>query len=148
MSNPNLSSGTGGTTISLNLKDKMCQLNGEMGGIIPSPITFDVDANKNKIPFYQIIQELVHHWGGEQLAKIIVDVPEMGTSIIKENGVPVAQRLEPLYYTKELTSSPGDSVVSILDKLKSELGAFEYFYDLEGNFIFREIRNYINTSYS
>lgn len=148
MSNPNLSSGTSGTTISLNLKDKMCQLNGEMGGIIPSTIVFDVDANKNKIPFYQIIQELVHHWGGEQLAKIIIDVPEMGTSIIKENGIPIAQRLEPLYYTKELISNPGDSVVSILDKLKSELGAFEYFYDLEGNFIFREIRNYINTSYS
>ncbi len=41
MINPSLSHGTGGTTISLQLKDKMCLLNGECGGVIPASTRFD-----------------------------------------------------------------------------------------------------------
>ena len=150
MSNPNLSSGTSGTTISLNLKDKMCQLNGEMGGIIPTSIQFDKDTSGNKIPYYLIIQELVNHWGGEQISKIIIDIPERATSLIKdEDGIPIAQTFEIFSpVDKEFVSQAGDSVVTILDKIKNALGGYEYFYDLDGNFIFREIKNYINTSYS
>lgn len=165
MSNPNLSSGTNGTTISLNLKDKMCQLNGETGGVISTVVTFDEDADGNKVSFYRMIQELVHHWGGEQLAKIIIDVPDKIESILKwngsnqlifddnglyvyENGDVIGKRLEEAYSTQNITANPGDSVTTILDKIKSELGNYEYFYDLDGNFIFREIKNYINTSYS
>ena len=41
MINPSLSHDTGGTTISLQLKDKMCLLNGECGGVIPASTRFD-----------------------------------------------------------------------------------------------------------
>ena len=34
----------------------------------------------------------------------------------------------------------------MLDKIKSVLGNFEYFYDIEGNFRFQEIKNYLNTT--
>ena len=167
ISNPNLSSGTNGTTISLNLKDKMCQLNGEMGGTIPSVVSFHEDMNKNPISFYKIIQELVNHWGGEQLGKIIIEnVPDKIESILKwegenqlifsennqlymyEQGDIIGKRLELAHPTQEIIANPGDSVVTILDKIKSELGNYEYFYDLDGNFIFREVRNYLNTSYA
>lgn len=50
-------------------------------------------------------------------------------------------------YPGELVSGIGESVCSVLDKIKSTLGNYEYFYDTEGNFIFQEIRNYLNKSY-
>ena len=34
----------------------------------------------------------------------------------------------------------------ILDKIIEVLGNFEYFYDVNGNFIFQEIKNYLNNS--
>lgn len=36
----------------------------------------------------------------------------------------------------------GGNVVGLLDKIKSMLGAFEYFYDLDGRFIFQKQKNY------
>ena len=49
-------------------------------------------------------------------------------------------------YTDDLIGNAGDSVCTILDKVKSYLGNYEYFYDINGNFIFQEIKNYLNTS--
>jgi hypothetical protein len=36
----------------------------------------------------------------------------------------------------ELASNAGDTIVSVLDKVKNTLGNFEYFFDLDGNFRF------------
>ena len=47
-------------------------------------------------------------------------------------------------YPGELVAAPGDTVCTILDKIKETLGNFEYFYDVFGRFIFREIKNYVN----
>jgi hypothetical protein len=47
-----------------------------------------------------------------------------------------------------LIGNAGETVVNILDKIKNVLGNYEYFYDVNGNFIFQEIKNYLNTSYS
>ena len=54
-----------------------------------------------------------------------------------------------IYTGKELVGNMGSSITSaVLDPIKNALGNFEYFYDLEGNFIFREKKNYLNTSMS
>ena len=50
-------------------------------------------------------------------------------------------------YPGELVSGIGENVCSILDKIKNTLGNYEYFYDIEGNFVFQEIKNYLNNSY-
>jgi len=54
----------------------MCLLNGTVGGIIPAAADFHVreeaDGTEVKVPIYQIIQEVVNHWGGEQLGKILI----------------------------------------------------------------------------
>ena len=49
-------------------------------------------------------------------------------------------------YPGELTANPGDSVCTVLDKIKNQLGNFEYFYDVFGMFRFQEIKNYVNTT--
>ena len=42
----------------------------------------------------------------------------------------------------------GTTVTQVLDKIISVLGNFEYFYDLDGKFIFQEKKNYLNNSYT
>lgn len=189
----NIVHGTDGTNISLQLQDKMCLLNGTCGGIIPAATTFHqyetVDENGayiiKKPTIYAIIQELVNHFGGEQLSKIIIsdldlrikhvmkwigstpiylqnsddgesiqynfttDLSEIDGGYQKyENGEDIGYIYTDFTYPSELIANAGDSVTSVLDKITKVLTNYEYFYDLQGNFIFREKKNYLNTSKS
>ncbi len=47
---------------------------------------------------------------------------------------------------KELIGNIGGTVTEILDSIISILSNFEYFYDVEGRFIFQEKKNYLNTT--
>ena len=190
----NISHTLEGINITLSLKDKMCLLNGESGGTLPAAIDFHKIENiapDGKIyitqpTIYQIIQELVNHYGGEQLGKIIInDIDTKAKKIMKWNnasslyqyinnegkisvttdkksipkdifdnnayteyskGENVGYTYTDFIYPEELTSNIGDTVVSILDKIKNTLGNFEYYYDIYGNFVFQEIKNYLNSS--
>lgn len=51
-----------------------------------------------------------------------------------------------LTYPGELIMKAGDSVVTILDKIVEMLGNYEYFYNVDGEFIFQQIKNYLNTA--
>ena len=103
----NISRNTQGTSISLTLHDKMALLNGECGGTFPASIVFheveDIDENGNiqitEPTIYQIIQQVVNHFGGEQLGKIIIsDVDKRIKKVMKWTGA------TPLYlYSKYLT---------------------------------------------
>lgn len=68
-------------------------------------------------------------------------------STLYEYGQDLGYTYSDFYYPSDLIANAGESVVSVLDKIKNALGNFEYFYDLEGNFVFQEIKNYLNTSY-
>lgn len=57
-------------------------------------------------------------------------------------------RTTDLVYAGELISSIGESLTSILDKIKNMLGPFEYFYDLEGRFVFQAKKIYANHSWN
>ena len=188
--NPSISHGANGISISLQCKDKMCLLNGDVGGIIPASTQFDeyetIDENGNWVltrpTINQIIRELVNHFGGEQLTKIIIsDVDTRIKQVMKWIGN------EPVYYVEEvvneqgatsgylttdyienaiefqygmdigytytdftfpgeLIGDAGTTVCNILDKIKNVLGNYEYFYDIDGNFVFQEIKNYLNTT--
>jgi hypothetical protein len=92
---PNITHDSNGVNISLTLHDKMALLNGECGGILPASVTFheveDIDENGEiqiiEPTIYQIIQELVNHFGGEQLGKIIIsDVDSRIKKVMKWTG--------------------------------------------------------------
>ena len=199
----NISNSVGGINISLTLHDKMALLNGECGGILPASIILnqieDIDENGETVitqpTIYQIIQELVNHFGGEQLGKIIIsDIDNQAKQVMKWTGsiplfrwdnisdggynssifstnvktvpdpqnqsafippsdeISFGQDVGYIYtdftYPTDLISKPGDTICSILDQIKNLLGNYEYFYDLNGNFIFQEIKNYLNKSYT
>ena len=190
------------TSASLQLKDKMCLLNGECGGLLPASVTFSsydvLDANgayqTEQPTIYTIIKYVVNYFGGEQLPKILISgVDERVRKVMKwtgsnplyitqytsttsgvqygattdkeqvdealaagridsyteyKSGQDVGYIYTDFVYPGELIGNAGNSVCDILDKIKSALGNYEYFYDLDGNFIFQEIKNYLNTSKS
>lgn len=47
-----------------------------------------------------------------------------------------------LVYNGDLILNVGETITSLLDKIKAMLGEFEYFYDVDGNFIFQQKRTY------
>jgi hypothetical protein len=91
-----LNHSTSGTTISLNLKDKMVLLNGECGGTFPASTTLDEMDEKDeatgefylkKVPIYQIIQEVVNHFGGIPISQILInDVDLQIRQVMKWTG--------------------------------------------------------------
>lgn len=46
------------------------------------------------------------------------------------------------------TVEAGTTVTSALDKIIQNLGNYEYYFDVDGNFRFEEKKNYLNTTYS
>lgn len=63
-------------------------------------------------------------------------------------GDEVGYRPTDLTYAGELIANVGESLTSVLDKIKNMLGDFEYFYDLEGRFIFQQKKTYLNTPWN
>lgn len=205
-----ISESSSGLVASLQLQDKMCLLNGTAGGTIPAAADFhildtiDEDGNEitNYVIMYQIIQELVHHWGGEQLGKIIIsDLDNRVKQAMKwglekplyyvesgnqdrffmdendyknyiqelENQKQQAQQKGEEFsystqiftkgqdvgfiyvdfiYPGELIADAGASVTDMLDQIIQVLGNYEYFYDLDGNFVFQEKKNFLNNAQS
>lgn len=84
-----------GVNLSLQLRDKMSFLNGDCGGTIPASTQFDEyetfdeygNLSIEKPIISQIIREIVNHFGGEQLGKIIIsDVPDRIKQVMKWSG--------------------------------------------------------------
>ena len=63
-------------------------------------------------------------------------------------GETTGYRMTDLVYNGDLISSVGETLTSMLDKIKNMLGDFEYFYDVDGHFIFQRKKTYINTSWN
>ena len=236
---PSITHNESGCLISLSCQDKMCLLNGTLGGNLPASITFDhyeqqiglqkmdIDpalieetetfpnsytiyaygnptkykswtkdggwheedddsavGTYTRVPqrIYDIIQTLVVNYGGEAISKVFInDIPleikqivryvgsgslyyntntgfyTTDDSYLTEEGVWRTYEFNEdvgyvytdfVYPTeKELITNIGDNVCSVLETIKNLLGNYEYFYDIDGNFVFQEIRNYLNNSY-
>ena len=254
-------------TISINGKDKMCLLNGEIGGSLPSSIDFgkidiyedtytevqikdytqyiankyyiyengeyklslsefnektkyytkDVLLRQDSLKLKDIIKEAVHEYGKELYHNIIInDLDNYGLELLEyrgdkplyllydedahiytqmvidedfsigngytistcpqynnaidtlndgryiftledgkdysatkvEYGATAGYRTTDLVYPGDLISSAGESLTSILDKIKNTIGAFEYFYDIDGRFIFQAKKIYSQNSWN
>lgn len=78
-----------------------------------------------------------------------LDIDGITYTIIKaEYGDTIGYRTTDLTYAGDLISNVGETVTSMLDKLVAMLGEFEYFYDLEGRFIFQRKKTYIQSTFS
>lgn len=59
------------------------------------------------------------------------------TCIKAEEGETIGYRTTDLVYAGDLIANVGESVTSVLDKIKNMLGDYEYFYNLDGQFVFQ-----------
>lgn len=142
--------------------------------IYADPVTRQQWTERKYVLIYDMIQEAVHHYGNVPLDKIIIsDVPKYtkllvkyaGTSPIyfskdyssftfvkdenkKEfvNGQNIGYKRTEFTYPGTLTLNAGETVVALLNKICDVLGNFEFYFDLNGNFIFQEKKNYLNTA--
>ena len=235
----NTSQGINNYTISIQGKDKMCLLNGEIGGTLTAPIDFGKIEERDEegnitikdIPIKDIIKESIHEYAKEPWHNIIVnDLDKFGIELLEykgskplyllidektnevtnmtmnenfllynnnsqvsikdidnlnllnklnefypgmeseyfigylkekpeendhlfsiakiECGQTAGYRLTDIVYAGDLIASQGDSLTSILDKIVQMLGQFEYFYDLDGRFVFQEKKTYVQTSWN
>lgn len=65
-----------------------------------------------------------------------------------EYGQTAGYRQTDLTYYGELISGVGETLTSILDKIVNMIGEFEYFYDIDGKFIFQKKKTYVNTTWN
>lgn len=225
-------------TITISGKDKMCFLNGDLGGSLISSIDFGIEEYYDKenntttytpIPIETIIKEAIHTYAGEPYHNIIInDLDEIAVELLEyrgdvpmyllydtnsssftnftlngdmpcydadtgylytlnsdsiiydprvdlsyvtnisptkvrfngdssngiytiakiEYGQSVGYRPTDLTYAGELISSVGEAITSILDKIKKMLGEYEYFYDVEGHFVFQHKKIYIQSAWN
>ena len=230
---------TNSLSISISGKDKMCRLNGEVGGNISAQWDFgqieNIDSDGNitltKLTIYEIIKQSVSQYGQERLENIVINdldehgwelweyrgdqpmylfldnsnkkvlnmtfsgstkvtiassgetyaLKELGNGEVKfqfyslntldsdynnnaskikwsnnstcyvakiETGDTAGYHQTPLVYGSDLILNAGETLTSLLDKLKAMLGEFEYFYDLDGHFVFQKKKNYIQELFS
>ena len=106
-------------------------------------------ANRQQITYYDrteisnIIATKV--WAKKSEIK---DLQKAYNLIKIEFGDTAGYRRTELTYPGDLVANVGESLVSILDKIKNMFGDFEYFYDIDGRFIFQKKKTYVNTSFN
>lgn len=138
----------------------------ESGDIIGvEPITFNqmireavihfggMDVNKVFVNDVPETAKLLMRWVGDTPLYINEETGQLSTnsSLVGQQGYveyysgqDVGYRETPFTSVSELTLKPGDTVVTLLDKIVQMLGNFEYFFDLDGNFIFQQKRNFLD----
>ena len=135
-----------GVTISISLKDKMCLLNGDAGGVIPASVIFsereDEYGEITKPLIIQIIQQLVNHFGAEDASKIIIeDLDQQIKQVMKYNGY------DPIYYlentvglntTRQLFLSLEEAEAAAAKVGKSNADIITYEYGDDIGFIFTD----------
>ena len=63
-------------------------------------------------------------------------------------GQTCGYRMTDITYAGDLIANVGETVVSVLDKICKMLGDFEYYYDIDGKFIFKRKNQYIYKSFN
>jgi hypothetical protein len=111
-------------------------------------ICYDTNGKRwtlETIPKYNVRVDLIH----DEATRIKLVGSETIYTVSKiVYGETAGYRLTDLTYAGDLISNPGESITSILDKIIGMLGNFEYFYDLDGRFIFQEKKTYLNASWN
>jgi hypothetical protein len=51
-------------------------------------------------------------------------------------------------YNDDLILKAGEALTSMLDKIKNMLGEYEYFYNVDGKFVFQKKNTYIKELFS
>lgn len=80
---------------------------------------------------------------------IIYTENEIALNVMRiASGETIGYRQTALTYPGELVANIGESLVTVLDKIKNMFSNFEYFYDIDGRFVFQKKKTYVNESWN
>ena len=163
-----ISNSLDGVQINITALDKMSLLSGDVAGQSETPMNYGVykdivggEEVEKSFTYFEIIRHVVSTLGGEHPGKVVINnVPIYGKQVVQaQEAIPAIQgeSLDPekFYYRYfklgpteegELIKDAGTPYQAVLEDIKNKLGNYEYFYDVYGNFIFQEKRNFLNSS--
>ena len=97
----------------------------------------DIDGNTELVRTYQGDGLTITHGGSDY-------------TILKraDYGETIGFKAVDLTYPSDLVCKVGESITSMLDKIVKMLGEFEYFYDLDGHFVFQRKHAYFDTPWT
>ena len=94
-------------------------------------------------------EQLVDSFGYQHDPKVLYDDDGQGYCLTKiQYGDTAGYRPTELTYAGDLIANVGESITSVLDKIKNMLVEFEYFYDVEGRFVFQKKQSFTSTLWS
>lgn len=108
-----------------------------------------INSKMKKLTIKEIIRYAAISLAGELPGKVVInDVPDkIKTPILVDEKGTIGYKMIDYIYPTELTLTTGQPVSSVYEQCKQALGGnYEYFYDVDGNFIFQEIKNYLNNN--
>lgn len=108
-----------------------------------------INSKMRKLTIKEIIRYAAISLAGELPGKVVInDVPDkIKTPIIVDDKGTIGFKMIDYIYPSELTLTTGQPVSTVYEQCKQALGGnYEYFYDIDGNFIFQEIKNYLNNN--
>lgn len=130
------------------IKDIIKHLVVDFGGEDPSNVIVeDVPDTIRKVMKWTGDEDL-YFVTGEGKKEFTTKKPESGAYETFSFGQDCGYMVEPFCYPGTLECNAGETVASVLDKIKNTLGNYEWFYDIYGRFHFQEKKNYINTSHA
>lgn len=101
----------------------------------------------NSIPVYNPLFELEQS-GVVIKPTVIYDEISSYTVAKLKYGMTAGYRQTELIFAGDLIMKVGESVTKMLDKIIKMLGEYEYYYDVDGRFIFQRKRTYLNTTWN
>lgn len=138
-----------------NPKPEIWYINGTLDGDLPiwiknenSNIRKKTTISNNSIVYDSLLDTLVDIENKPTQFYLSEDSEDLYAAAKISYGQTVGYTETELVYNGELIGNVGETITSILDKIKNMLGNYEYFYDLDGRFIFQKQKNYINSAWT
>ena len=109
----------------------------------------DKEIKISEIPQYYSLNTLDPSYNEQATSIAFEGESNKEYKIIKiEYGETAGYHATDLVYNTDLILKPGETITSLLDKLKNMLSNFEYFYDINGRFVFQKKKDYIQELFS
>lgn len=90
-----------------------------------------------------IYDNLVNLSEGQQATIVLIGATNYTIAKFEYGSIP-GYELTDLVFAGDLICNVGETLTSMLDKIKNMLGEFEYFYNVDGKFVFQKKQTYVD----
>lgn len=112
-------------------------------------VKYNKDDNSPSIALQDIPEAELYNQNklNPQITKFYIDGHPYAIAKIEYGDVAGYHKTD-LVFAGDLKANAGETLISVLDKIKNMLGEYEYFYDIDGRFVFQKKRTYVSNLFS